>query len=213
MRWPRRSWRSPREQRISAVGALAAAAAHELGSPLATIAVVAKELAHDIPGTAACEDRALLLSQSERCRKILAELARQPEHDGGSPYTRLPISALVETAGTLHQHDGVKLIFATADSPAPRSRLFGAAPRSCMGSTTLSRMRSNSPHREVSVTTFWDKTTVTVEIADDGPGSRCTCSDDRRAVHFDARRRGRPYGLGISYAEPARAQRREAGLR
>ena len=89
-----------REQRISAVGALAAAAAHELGSPLATIAVVAKELVRDLPGDSPhAEDAALLLSQSERCRKILAELAQQPEHDGGSPYTRLPISALVEAAG------------------------------------------------------------------------------------------------------------------
>src|SRR5204862_222951 len=38
-----------REQRVSAVGGLAAAAAHELGSPLATIAVVAKELARELP--------------------------------------------------------------------------------------------------------------------------------------------------------------------
>src|SRR5436190_8353946 len=113
-----------REQRVSAVGALAAAAAHELGSPLATIAVVAKELAHDLPEDSLhAEDAALLLSQSERCRKILAELARQPEHDGGSPYTRLPISALVETAGTLHQDDGVKLIFATAGQPGPEEPL------------------------------------------------------------------------------------------
>src|SRR6185369_16113561 len=58
-----------REQRVSAVGALAAAAAHELGSPLATIAVVAKELVHDLPfDSPHREDAELLLSQSERCR-------------------------------------------------------------------------------------------------------------------------------------------------
>src|SRR6202008_4075181 len=64
-----------REQRISAVGALAAAAAHELGSPLATIAVIARELARDLPSDSPhAEDAALLLSQSERCRLILADL-------------------------------------------------------------------------------------------------------------------------------------------
>ena len=69
-----------REQRVSAVGALAAAAAHELGSPLATIAVVAKELVRDLPADRPhAEDAALLLSQTERCRQILAELAHQPE--------------------------------------------------------------------------------------------------------------------------------------
>src|SRR3984893_2621401 len=92
-----------REQRVSAVGALAAAAAHELGSPLATIAVVAKELARDLPADSPhAEDVALLLSQSERCRRILAELTHQPEEDTGSPYERLPISGLGEAGARSH---------------------------------------------------------------------------------------------------------------
>ena len=160
-----------REQRISAVGALAAAAAHELGSPLATIAVVARELAHDLPADSPhSDDAALLLSQSERCRKILAELARQPEHDGGSPYTRLPISALVETAGTMHQHEGVKLIFATAGQPGPEEPLVRRSPEIMHGLNNLVQNAVQFARREVSVTTFWDKATVTVEVADDGPG-------------------------------------------
>jgi len=160
-----------REQRVSAVGALAAAAAHELGSPLATIAVVARELAHDLPADSPhADDAALLLSQSERCRKILAELARQPEHDGGSPYTRLPISALVETAGTLHQHEGVKLIFATAGQPGPEEPLVRRSPEIMHGLNNLIQNAVQFARREVSVTTFWDNTTVTVDIADDGPG-------------------------------------------
>lgn len=81
-----------REQQVSAVGSLAAAAAHELGSPLATIAVVAKELARELPSDSPyAEDAALLVSQSERCRKILAQLTQQHDEDGGSPYARLPI--------------------------------------------------------------------------------------------------------------------------
>ena len=160
-----------REQRISAVGALAAAAAHELGSPLATIAVVARELAHDLPADSPhSDDAALLLSQSERCRKILAELARQPEHDGGSPYTRLPISALVETAGTMHQHEGVKLIFATAGQPGPEEPLVRRSPEIMHGLNNLVQNAVQFARREVSVTTFWDEATVTVEVADDGPG-------------------------------------------
>ncbi|MGH6969947.1 MAG: ActS/PrrB/RegB family redox-sensitive histidine kinase, partial [Stellaceae bacterium] len=54
-----------REQRVAAVGALAAAAAHQLGSPLATIAVIAKELVRDLPKKSPiAEDAQLLLSQS-----------------------------------------------------------------------------------------------------------------------------------------------------
>jgi two-component system sensor histidine kinase RegB len=160
-----------REQRVSAVGALAAAAAHELGSPLATIAVVAKELVRDLPADSPhAEDAALLLSQSERCRRILAELAQQPEHDGGSPYTRLPISALVEAAGALHQDQGVKVIFATAGQPGPEEPLVRRSPEIMHGLNNLVQNAVQFARREVSVTTFWDKTTVTVEVADDGPG-------------------------------------------
>jgi two-component system, sensor histidine kinase RegB len=160
-----------REQRISAVGALAAAAAHELGSPLATIAVVAKELVRDLPDNSPhSEDAMLLLSQSERCRKILAELAHQPEHDGGSPYTRLPISALVEAAGAPHRDQGVKLIFATAGHPGPEEPQVRRSPEIMHGLHNLIQNAVQFARREVSITTFWDKQAVTVEVADDGPG-------------------------------------------
>jgi len=160
-----------REQRVSAVGALAAAAAHELGSPLATIAVVAKELAHELPPDSPhAEDAALLMSQSERCRRILAELSQRPEEDGGSPYTRLPISALVEAAVAPHQERGVRLIFATAGGPAEDEPQVRRSPEILHGLNNLIQNAVQFADREVTVTTFWDPATVTVEISDDGPG-------------------------------------------
>jgi two-component system, sensor histidine kinase RegB len=160
-----------REQRVSAVGALAAAAAHELGSPLATIAVVAKELARELPADSPhAEDAGLLLSQSERCREILAELARQPEQDGGSPYSRLPMSALVEAAGAPYRDRRVRLIFATAGEPAEDEPLVGRSPEIVHGLANLVQNAVQFARREVSVTTYWDATTVSVDVADDGPG-------------------------------------------
>ncbi len=160
-----------REQRVSAVGALAAAAAHELGSPLATIAVVAKELVRELPGGSPhAEDAALLLSQSERCRRILAELAHQPEEDGGSPYTRLLISDLVETAAAPYRNQGIRLILATAGGPAEEEPLVRRSPEIMHGLNNLIQNAVQFAAREVSITTFWDAKTVTVEIDDDGPG-------------------------------------------
>ena len=69
-----------RERRASAVGALAAAAAHELGTPLGTIALVAHEIARELPKDSPISgDVALLQSEAKRCRDILAELAARPE--------------------------------------------------------------------------------------------------------------------------------------
>jgi len=103
-----------REQRISAVGSLAAAAAHQLGSPLATIAVIAKELVLELPKNSPfAEDAHLLLSQSERCRGILADLARSREGGEGEPFARLPFSALVEAAGLPFAKPGIRVVHDT----------------------------------------------------------------------------------------------------
>src|SRR3546814_11247388 len=64
-----------REQQLSALGGLAAAAAHELGTPLGTIAVVARELQRELPEDSPLrEDVELLHAESLRCRSILAGL-------------------------------------------------------------------------------------------------------------------------------------------
>src|SRR5215831_4319620 len=160
-----------REQRVSAVGGLAAAAAHELGSPLATIAVVAKELARELPPDSPhLEDATLLLSQSERCRQILAELTQQPAEDSGSPYERLPISALVEAAGELYHDPRVRLIFATTGAPPEAEPLVRRSPEIMHGLNNLIQNAVQFARREVSVTIYWDAASVTVEVADDGPG-------------------------------------------
>jgi two-component system sensor histidine kinase RegB len=161
-----------REQRVSAVGALAAAAAHELGSPLATIAVVAKELARDLPqGSPFAEDAQLLLSQTERCSTILADLARQPESDGGSPYARLPISTLVEAAAEPYRRENVRVIHATATgNPASAEPLVPRSPEVMHGLGNLVQNAMQFARREVIVTTSWDPRSIAVEVIDDGPG-------------------------------------------
>src|SRR6266849_3373559 len=182
-----------REQRISAVGALAAAAAHELGSPLGTIAVVAKELVRELPADSPyAEDAALLLSQSERCRTILAELAHRPEAEGSSPFTRLPISALVEAAGAPYRAGGVRVIYATTTSTGEEP-LVARRPEIMHGLGNLIQNAIQFASREVTATIAWDHETVTVEIVDDGPGF---------APHL-LPRLGQPY-LSNRAAQPAK---------
>ena len=164
-----------REQRVSAVGALAAAAAHELGSPLATIAVVAKELARDLPpGSPHTEDAALLLSQSERCRMILADLSRQRvSESGGAPYARLPISALVEAAGEPYRAENVRVIYATgagSAGPGGDEPQVARSPEIMHGLGNLIHNALTFAQREVIVTTDWTESEITVEVVDDGPG-------------------------------------------
>ena len=86
-----------RAQGLAALDGLAAAAAHELGTPLATIAIVSNELSREIPAESPlAEDVKLLLSQSERCRDILADIAAEPEELGNMPFEDLPLSVFLQ---------------------------------------------------------------------------------------------------------------------
>jgi len=160
-----------REQRFTALGGLAAAAAHELGSPLGTIAVVAKELSRAVPeDSPLAEDIELLLSQSARCREILAELARRPEEMGGMPFARMPLGALIEEAAEHVKPEQVKLSFVhDADSGAPEPQVV-RSPDVLLALGTLVQNASQFARKTVEVRTSWTHRDVQIVIADDGPG-------------------------------------------
>ena len=129
-----------RERRLSALGALAAAAAHELGSPLSTIAVVARDLADELPpDSPLAEDAALVISQTGRCRDILANLARQPEAGGGDPYEQISMPALVEAAAQPYCRPGIDLEIEAQPRDTSRVPVLQRAPELMHGLGNLLR--------------------------------------------------------------------------
>jgi two-component system sensor histidine kinase RegB len=159
-----------REQRRSALGALAAAAAHELGSPLGTIAVIAKELSREVPaGSSLSEDIALLQSQSNRCRDILTELARRPEPSSG-PFDRMALPALIEAVAAPYQERGIVLSVMpqALDTSAPP--VVRRSPELMHGLGNLLQNAMQFARGEVQARIDWSATTITIVIEDDGPG-------------------------------------------
>jgi two-component system sensor histidine kinase RegB len=146
-----------------------------LGSPLATIAVVAKELVRELPKNSPfAEDAHLLLSQSERCRDILADLARSREGGEGEPFARLPFSALVEAAGSPFAKPGIRVVHDTGgerdSGAAVEEPLAPRSPEIMHGLGNLIQNAIEFARREVAVTASWDNDTAAVDIVDDGPG-------------------------------------------
>ncbi len=98
-----------REQRLSALGTMAAAAAHELGSPLATIALTAREMERDFErNTLDPGDLSLIREQTTRCRDILGQLARIRQEDMEHIRTAPLLSILEEAAGP-HEGSGKRI--------------------------------------------------------------------------------------------------------
>jgi two-component system, sensor histidine kinase RegB len=156
-----------REQTLSALGGLAAAAAHELGTPLATIHLVAKEMARDLAADdPRSDDLQLLITQSERCRAILAQLsARRDQAD--IMVTRAPIKSLLEEIAAPHEGLGAEIaIHADGQGPLDVRRMpeivhaLGGIVENAVG---FARTR-------VDFTARWDAASVEIIVTDDGPG-------------------------------------------
>ncbi|MEE2655059.1 MAG: ActS/PrrB/RegB family redox-sensitive histidine kinase [Pseudomonadota bacterium] len=162
-----------REQRLSAMGAIAAAAAHDLGSPLGTIAVVSRELSRDLPeDSPIADDVALLLTEINRCRDILAALAHNPEGDD-APFSAVPVSAVVEMATTRHQIDRISTVFNTMPIDVDgksNEPVIGYIPEIIHGIGSLAQNAIQFANSEVILSTTWSNNFVNVSIADDGPG-------------------------------------------
>ena len=166
-----------REQRLSAMGGLATAVAHELGSPLNTISVVAKEIDNDISDDSPlAEDVSLLVSQSERCREILAALAQRPKDSEKSVLHSLPISGIVAAATEPYMNTFVDVVLKNkAEDSAPGEAassepLIKQSPEFIHGLGGLVHNAVDFANKRVVVLTRWDDTEVTVEMLDDGPG-------------------------------------------
>lgn len=161
-----------REQRVSALGGLAAAAAHELGSPLSTIAVAAKELERDVPSDSPyADDVRLLVSQSQRCSEILAQLSHLPEEvDPATPFERLPLSALVELAALPYEKDEVEVDFEQKGEDGVPEPMVPRTPELLHGLGTLIQNAVQFAKSRVVVESGWDGDEARIAILDDGPG-------------------------------------------
>lgn len=162
-----------REQKAAALGALAAAAAHELGSPLGTIAVVAREMAHDVPkGGALAEDLDLIQSEIRRCRDILAELSREPDHEtaGVDPFDKPLLSALLREIAEPYIEPDIDLIITPIARDATPEPLIRRRAELMRGIGLIVQNAFQFAQTRVTLTLVWDQRDVTLTVQDDGPG-------------------------------------------
>ena len=192
-----------REQRVSALGGLAAAAAHELGSPLATITVVANELSKEVPADSPiAEDVQLLLSQSERCRHIITGLAQAPEASASGPFERLPFSALVETARAPHGSDTIAVSVNIQENAIGDEPYLPYGPEMMHGLGNLIQNAIQFAHSQVWLDLNWNKETVWLLVRDDGPGFRASVLAMIGEPYISTRSvTGENLGLGIFIAQ------------
>lgn len=164
-----------REQRLSALDGLAAAAAHELGTPLSTISVIARELEREMPaGSPHHDDIRLLRNQAVRCREILTTLTR----NSGEQVTILSVQGLGHLlTDVIEAHDIVGKEIAIALQPQKIDTALGLGepqvrrnPAIIYGLSNLVENAIDFARSKVDIVAQWDASEVTLYICDDGPG-------------------------------------------
>lgn len=156
-----------REQHLTELDGLAAAAAHALGTPLSTITLIARELEREIdPNSPHAEDIKLLREQTQRCRDILGKLNELQAE--GEPFDRLPLATLLQEVAEPHRNFGI-----TVDVSLPQdatSPMTARNPAILYGLGNLLENAVDFARGRVEIAADWTGDEVKVVICDDGPG-------------------------------------------
>jgi len=193
-----------REQHLSQLDGLAAAAAHELGTPLATITLVVREIERSLdPKSPHSDDVKLLREAAQRCREILAKITELPTAE---PFDRVPLSALIEEAVAPHRNFGVSI--GVTYPPDRAGEPFGARnPAIRYGLGNLIENAIDFAHSRVEIFVQWDDNEISIAISDDGPGFAPEVLDRLGQPYVTQRRPARSpdgeeedvFGLGLGF--------------
>ncbi len=162
-----------REQQLTALGGVVAAAAHELGTPLATIKLVARELADELSDMKELsQDAELIASQADRCRDILRGMGRRGKDD--ILVQSSAISVIVEEAAEPHIDRGKQVHFQSGamgkpESPAPQPEIRHM-PELIHGLRNLIQNAVDFSSANVWIDVSWDQSDLRITISDDGSG-------------------------------------------
>jgi two-component system sensor histidine kinase RegB len=167
-----------REQQLSALGGVVAAAAHELGTPLATIKLAASELVDELADRPQLQEDALLVrDQAERCSRILHAMGPHGRDDALVRFA--PFSSVVEEAAAPHASRGIRIVAriegapleaGLGSGPQPPQPELARAPEIIQGLRNLIQNAVDFAASTVWIDLAWTDAQLTVAIGDDGPG-------------------------------------------
>jgi two-component system sensor histidine kinase RegB len=188
--------RALRSERLAALATLSAGAAHELATPLATIAVVAKELERELlqaQGNAG--DARLIREEVERCKHILTQMASDAGESMGEAFTRIDARALLALAlEEVAERERVQLV---VDGTAPLHVPARAWARALRG---LIRNALQAGSGAVTVEVRGSREHAEITVTDRGQGMTAEVLARVGEPFFTTKEPGRGMGLGVFLA-------------
>ncbi|MCJ8323770.1 MAG: ActS/PrrB/RegB family redox-sensitive histidine kinase [Rhizobiales bacterium] len=195
-----------REQKLSALDGLAAAAAHELGTPLSTITLVAKELKYELSDKPELhDDLELLAEQATRCRRILAELQAR-KNEFRDDFLDFEITEMMDDLISNHRMaDSDIWVNVIADDEFSTPKLH-RNPAFLYALGNLVNNAAEFADHKVVVELDWSDKKVSIHIADDGAGFSADIVDQlgepfisTRVVSSESLASGEHHGMGLGF--------------
>jgi two-component system sensor histidine kinase RegB len=194
-----------RQERLAALATLAAGAAHELLTPLSTIAVIAGDLQRDLaqPGASAraAEDARLVRAEVDRCRAIIERMRADAGDTAGEGFSAVPVGALVESAvgGLADAHVAVRPEIAQGVG----DRLLTVPPRAvgqALSALIENAQQASPPGDDVVLRVAPAGRHIRFEISDRGSGMPAEVLARVGEPFFTTKPAGKGMGLGVFLA-------------
>ena len=160
-----------REQKLTDLGGVVAAAAHELGTPLATIKLASSELMDELEDREDLRaDAALIREQADRCRDILSDMGQAGKDD--LHLRQAPLMTVIAEAAEPHAHRGKAVHF--SHDPLAGVEMSQPAilrkPEIIHGLRNLVQNAVDFASKNVWIEGHWTADTISIRIVDDGTG-------------------------------------------
>ena len=193
-----------RQERLASLATLAAGAAHELSTPLATIAVVMKELQHHMAATVATDealdDIRVVREQVERCRAILERMSSEAGASVGETFVATAVDTVVANA-LAGLPPGVKVKVEIAnDDGALRVRVPPRAFSQALRGIVKNAQEASPVGGEVVVRVRSADNALAFEVHDRGSGVPPEVLDRVGEPFFTTKSAGKGMGLGVFLA-------------
>jgi len=187
--------RALRAEKLASLATLAAGAAHELATPLATIAVVAKELERELRTGSSADDARLIRDEVDRCKHILEQMASDAGASAGEVFRSVGVRALLDNSlDGLSQRERVVVELATEGNLKVPSNVLARALRG------LVRNALQASSDEVTVRVESHGSELAIEVRDRGTGMTPEVLANVGEPFFTTKPPGQGMGLGVFLA-------------
>ncbi|MBD1553358.1 ATP-binding protein [Pseudomonas typographi] len=194
-----------RDQQLLAVATEAAGAAHELGTPLATMSVLLKEMRQDHHDPALQEDLALLQDQVKLCKETLQQLVRAAEANRRLDVSARPVTLWLEEATHRWHLMRPETTYRYRLEGQGTPPLIAPAPDLTQALLNLLNNAADACPDGLQVTLGWDHENIFIQIRDHGPGVPLAIAEQIGKPFFTTKGKGFGLGLFLSKASVTRA--------